>query len=132
MKLICYILLIISFTFSVSYAKDKAATIDLDQPRPHLLQLMSVEVYPKKMDGKRWDPLGASGPDLFVQVFVDKFFPLLQLVLSVWALLGHLAPVVPIPVEGAGNGAQIDLQVKLPPNVGACAEEFGPPCLHKL
>jgi hypothetical protein len=71
MKLICYMLLFVSFMFSVSYAQDKAATVDLDQPRPYILQLMSVEVYPKKMDGKRWDPLGASGPDLFVQVFVD-------------------------------------------------------------
>ena len=51
--------------------KTGPATVDLDAPLPHVLQVNSVEIYPKKADGKRWDSIGAGGPDLLVQVFAN-------------------------------------------------------------
>ena len=78
MKLISIFLCLGLVSISSLYAQSKHTTIDLDQPRPYMLQLISVEAYPKKNDGKDWDLLGATGPDLFVQVFVDDHQVLLS------------------------------------------------------
>ena len=87
-----------------------------------------VKVTPSK---GQVDVLGPPSGAL-VQETIHPRPSLLQLLGCERHLLGHLAPMVAIPVQSPGYGPRCGLQFQFPPDVLACAEPLFPSHLDKV